>query len=145
MAWEAFIKTKKGRRVYDRKKKHSFTWQRASRICFCLINDDIEYRLRDRYAARMRAGFYAYSHVMLRLYPELAKSNIRGLAEEIARDSQQQGIRDEWKKLTFDIINLGLGYIAKYSGLSEEQSNAVIYFSNLIGEKYYDFLFSLTD
>ncbi len=144
MAWEGYLKTRKGRRVYDRK-KHPFTWQRASRICFTLINDDIPYQLRDRYYARMRAGHYAYSHVMLRLYPELAKGYIRGLAEELARESADLGIRDEWKQLTFDIIKVGLNYFSELSGLDPNISQQLQNFALFLGNKYYDFLFSLTN
>lgn len=133
-------RTRKGRVVYDRK-KHMFTWQRCSKICFDLINLDIEYHLRERYYARMRAGFLGYGYAMLRMYPELAESYIGGLAKLLAERSKSTGVKDAWKDITFKIIDLGLAAL----GPDIEGIDVVKQFARWLGEAYYDLLFKLVD
>jgi hypothetical protein len=137
-----FQRTKKGRVVYERK-KHVFTWQRASRICFTLINDNIPEHLRDRYYARMRAGIIGYSYAMLRMYPGFARSYLLGFAKGGDTHNVQDEFSQQWKKTTFDIIDAGLTYIRRISPLTDGQNEVLSDFARAVAEKYYDWLFSL--
>lgn len=145
IVWAGYRKTKKGRVVYDRKKKHAFTWQRASKICYALINLDIDWDKRERYYVRMRAGLRSYSYAMLRMYPSFAGSYLLSLA----RGGEERNINDEfskqWKRATFEIIDRGLDYLTSISDLPPGVSEGARQLARVIGENYYDFLFSLTD
>jgi len=142
IAWSGYLKTKKGRRVYDRK-KHAFTWQRASRICYVLINDDIDIDKRERYYVRMRAGLLGYSYAMLRMYPGFAKSYLLGLASGGAEKNRNDAFAKQWRDTTFAIIDRGLDAITTYSGLPDGYAAGAKFLAMEIGQKYWDFLDSL--
>lgn len=138
MAWEGYRKTRKGRVVYDRK-KHPFEWQRASRICWDLVNSDIPVGRRDRYFIRMRAGLLGYSYAMLRMYPEFARQYILGLSKGTADGGSTDKLRESWRTVTLEIVERGLNaFIPSVRGADDVKK-----FLNFFAGKYYDFLFSL--
>ncbi|MCJ7654412.1 MAG: hypothetical protein MUO97_03780 [Dehalococcoidia bacterium] len=138
MYWDGFKKTRKGRIIYERK-KHTFGWQRASRICYVLINDNLPSDKLQRYYPRMRAGIIGYSYAMLRMYPEFARSYLIGLARGERSEGGNQTTYNTWKSITMGIVEKGLDYL----GPDAPGINEVREFAKIIANGYYDFLFSL--